>query len=166
MRRTFVLGLFMLGLCASTASAQLPLQFSVSGGIAVPLGNDADFLDNGIHVGVGLKFPLIPIQIEGAYDKLSGQGSVEDRKVLSGGVALPFQITPPLLPVSVYLIAGGGFYRQDSGNGSLTDFGLNGGAGARIGVGGFGLFAEGRGVVVFSDVNKLTYGTLALGVRL
>lgn len=166
MRRTFVLGLFMLAVCSSTASAQLPLQFSVNGGIAVPLRNDADFLDNGIHVGVGLKFPIIPVQIEGAFDKLSGEGTAEDLKVLSGGVALPFQVTPPLLPVSVYVILGGGLYRQDADNGSVTDFGLNGGAGARIGLGGFGLFAEGRGIVVFSDVNKLTYGTLALGVRL
>ena len=167
MRRTFVLGLFMLAAFAANANAQLPIQISLSGGATIPVRNEADTYENGIHVGIGAKLPLIPIQFEGAYDKLAGEGTSSDVKLLSGGVAVPFTITPPLLPVSAYLIAGGRLYRADFGDSDVTKFGLNGGAGVRFGIpGAFSLFGEGRGVVVFTDANKITYLTAAIGIRL
>jgi hypothetical protein len=169
MRRTLVLGLFMLLAGAAQASAQLPIQFSFNGGLAMPLGNEKDIYDNGFHVGVGLKAPLIPIQLEGAYDRLNSNGenttgSTEDLSILSGGLALTFGITPPLLPVGAYVIAGGGLYRTKAET-TATDFGVNGGVGVRVGIPGISLFGEGRGVLVLDEVSRRSYATVALGVR-
>src|SRR5688500_19009033 len=150
MRRILVLGLFMLLAGAAQASAQLPIQFSLNGGLAMPLGNEKDIYENGFHVGAGLKFPLIPIQLEGAYDRLNAQlvtdATAEDLSIMSGGVALTFGVTPPLLPVGAYVIAGGGIYRTKAET-TATDFGVNGGLGIRAGIPGISLFGEGRGVL-------------------
>ena len=45
MRRILVLGLFMLLAGAAQASAQLPIQISVNGGLAMPLGNETGMTD-------------------------------------------------------------------------------------------------------------------------
>lgn len=165
MRRTLVLGLLLVGLFAPRAHAQLPVQISIKGGATVPLRGEADAYENGVHVGIGAKIPFIPLQFEGAYDKLPGEGVNSDLKILSGGVALPFTVTPPLLPVSAYIIVGGGLYRSDTGV-DVTDFGANGGAGVRFGIpGSISLFGEGRGVLIFTDTNKTTYAQIAVGVR-
>jgi hypothetical protein len=153
---------------AAQASAQLPIQISANGGLAIPLGNEKDNYENGFHVGVGLKAPLIPIQLEGSYDRLNALTSTdatrEDLSILSGGLALTFGITPPLLPVGAYLIAGGGIYRTKAET-TATDFGVNGGLGIRAGIPGISLFGEGRGVLVLDEVSRRSYATVALGVR-
>jgi hypothetical protein len=153
---------------ASEAQAQLPIQLSVNGGLAMPLGNEKDIYENGFHVGVGLKAPLIPIQLEGAYDRLNSNGetagSTEDLSIMSGGLALTFGITPPLLPVGAYVIAGGGIYRTKAET-TATDFGVNGGLGIRAGIPGISVFGEGRGVLVLDEVSRRSYATVAVGVR-
>ena len=165
MRRTVVLGLFMLAVCASNASAQLPIRFSVNGGFARPIRNETEVYENGFHVGIGAKVALIPIQVDLSYDKMGGKVTNSDAKILSAGLSLPIQITPPLLPVSAYVIVGGAYYRVETVE-EKTDLGVNGGAGVRFGLGGVGVFIEGRGVAVLSETNKLTYVTAALGIRL
>lgn len=165
MRRILVYGLFMVLASATTASAQLPIQISVSGGLAVPIGNESDVYDNGFHAGVGVKLPLIPVQLEGGFDRLKALGTNEDLSVVSGGISVPIGITPPLLPVGVYAIVGGGVYHHKAET-SATDFGVNGGIGVRVGLPGvFRLFAEGRGVAVLDEVSRRTYVTASVGIR-
>ena len=79
------------------------------------------------------------------------------------GVAAPIGLTPPLLPLGVYVVAGGGLYRHDAATTS-TDLGLSAGAGARLGLG-LSVLAEGRGVVIFREGNKITYLNASLGLR-
>ncbi len=160
MRRSFGLGLLLVALLAAPARAQLPIHLSVNAGAAIPVRNDADHWNSGFHVGAGLKVALIPLQLDVALDRMDGRGVVEDLNITSAGVSFPVQITPPLLPLSAYLLAGGGLYHHFNG----TDTGLNAGAGVRLGLPGIKLFGEGRGVVVFQEGNKLTYGTIGVGV--
>lgn len=164
MRRVLVLGLLMLLAGASMASAQLPVQFSVSAGLAVPLGNESDVFDNGFHFGVGVKAPLIPVQLEGGFDRLKAISTNKDMSILSGGIALSLGLTPPLLPVGAYVIAGGGVYHHRAET-TATDFGLNGGLGVRAGIPGISLFGEGRGVVILDEVSQRTYVTASVGIR-
>ena len=165
MLRIFIGGILMLAANASSARAQLPLQVSVNAGLAVPVGNEADVYDNGIHVGVGLKAPLIPLQLEASYDKLGAKDANEDLTALSAGVAVPFGITPPLLPVGLYAVLGGGIVHHRAET-SATDFGINGGLGVRAGIPGvLSLFGEARGVSVLDEVSRRTYVTASVGVR-
>lgn len=165
MRKTIALALVLVAAAATRGQAQLPIHLSVNGGAAVPLSNEADFLKTGLHLGAGVKIALIPLQFEGAYDRMGAKGTGEDLKITSFGVSFPFDITPPLMPISVYLIGGGGMYHMKADT-SLTKAGLNAGAGVRLGIPGFKIFAEGRGHMVFTESNKLTYGTIGLGFRL
>ncbi|MGQ0813803.1 MAG: hypothetical protein ACT4O1_05000 [Gemmatimonadota bacterium] len=165
MRRTAVLGMLLLVMGVAKAHAQLPIQLSANAGLAVPIRNEGDLYDNGLHLGVGLKVALIPVQIEAAYDRMGASNdNNEDLGVVSGGVSLPLPVTPPLLPVGLYLIVGGGVYRT-SAEVTSTDFGANGGLGVRVGVPGLSLFGEGRGIVVWGEGNKVTYLTASVGVR-
>lgn len=164
MRRIYGMLVLLVLAGAADAYAQLPLQVSLNGGVAVPVRNEGDTYDNGIHVGLGLKFPLIPVRLEASYDKMPARGATEDLSVLGGGIAVPIGITPPLLPVGLYAIVGGGVYRTDAER-TATDFGINGGVGVRAGIPGISLFAEGRAVGVLDEINKRTYVTAAVGIR-
>lgn len=152
---------------AGSARAQLPLplHFQANAGIASPVRNEKDFYKQGIHVGVGAKIALIPLQVDAAYDRMGGIGATKDLSILSLGASAPISVTPPLLPVGVYFIVGGGLYRHD-GAVKATDFGVNGGVGARVGIPGISLYAEARGVAVLDNINKLTYFTVGAGIRL
>lgn len=148
---------------AAPAHAQLPIQLSFNAGLARPVGNDADVLDNGFHAGAGLKLILIPVQLDASIDRMSAIGAGEDLTVLSAALTLPVSITPPLFPVAIYGLAGGGMYNQRAGVKS-TDMGATVGVGARLNIPFLKPFAEARGIAVFGD-ERLTYITLAAGIR-
>jgi hypothetical protein len=164
MRRSFVVMIFLMAVSGADARAQLPVRFSLSGGLAIPVSNEKDIYENGLHVGAGLKLPVLPLQIEAGFDQMRASGTNEDLNILSGGLSLGIPVTPPLLPVGLYFIAGGGVYRTKA-EATATDFGINGGAGVRVGVPGISLFGEGRGVVVLSEISKLSYVTVSVGIR-
>lgn len=150
---------------ASAANAQMPIHFSFNGGVAVPVSNETNLYKNGIHAGIGVKVLLVPVQVDGTFDRMSAKSSTnKDLTILGAGATLPINITPGLLPVGLYLLAGGGVYRHKAET-TATDFGINGGVGVRVGVPFIRLFVEGRGVAILSSVNRLTYATAALGVR-
>lgn len=166
MRKTIALALVLVAAATTRAQAQLPIHFSVNAGAAIPLSDESDVLKSGLHLGAGVKIALIPLQFEAAYDRMGAKASgAEALKVTSYGVSFPFDITPPLMPVSVYLIGGGSMYHMDADT-SFTKAGVNAGAGVRLGIPGLKIFAEGRGHLVFTENNKLTYGTIGLGLRL
>jgi hypothetical protein len=173
-RSKTVLFVILLALTSvSAANAQLPLHFSVNAGAALPLRNESDFLKTGYHLGAGLKVALIPLQADAAYDHMGGEGTNSSMTITSFGVSFPVSLTPGIVPVGVYVLAGGGMYHAKVSDCTATatiscgetKFGLNAGGGARIGLG-ISLFAEGRGHMVFTSDNKITYGTIGLGIRL
>ena len=149
----------------AAGAGQIPLLGpSLSAGVALPIRGEADTQEKGIHLGAALKLPILPLQVEVGLDRMGGKTDAhDDLTILSGGVAVPIGITPPLLPFGVYVVAGGGLYRVDAEE-TATDFGLSGGAGVRLGLG-LSLFAEGRGVLILDDDNKVTYLTAAVGLR-
>ncbi len=149
---------------ASPAAAQLPIQLSFNAGVARPMGNDADVLESGYHVGAGLKIILIPLQLEGSIDRMAAKGAGDDLTILGAAVTIPISITPPLSPIGVYGLAGGGMYNQRAGTKS-SDIGVTAGAGIRINIPLLRPFAEARGISIFGDGNRLTYITLAVGLR-
>lgn len=152
--------------CAPSASAQMPIHLSANAGIAKPFGNEADAYKQGIHAGIGVKIMLFPLQFDGSFDRMAAKSSTKkDLTVLGAGVTLPINVTPGLLPVGLYLLAGGGVYHHKAET-SASDFGINGGAGVRVGLPFIRFFVEARGVAVLSSVSRLTYGTLAAGIRL
>lgn len=165
----------LLLLCAtSSAHAQLPIHFSANAGIAAPFHSEKDVYKNGYHVGVGAKLMLVPLEFNASLDHMGQNGRVANQKdlnIASVGATVPISITPGLLPVGVYLIAGGGIYKHSASTlqgADLkgTDFGANAGAGLRVGIPGIAsIFAEGRGVGIFATGNKLTYITAAVGIR-
>jgi hypothetical protein len=149
---------------ATGARAQLPLQLSFNAGLAMPVSDEADAFDQGFHVGAGLKVILIPLQLEGALDRFSPIGAGDKLTVLSAALTLPISVTPPLSPVGIYFVAGGGLYNLRAET-KTTDVGITGGAGVRINVPFLKPFAEARGVAVFAEENKFTYVTLTVGLR-
>ena len=152
----------MLGL-AAPAAAQMPIQLSFNGGLARPLGEDGDILEQGFHLGVGLEIALIPLQLDGSYDYMDAEGAGEELKILSAALTVPVSITPPLFPVAVYLLGGGGLYKRDAGE-STTDVGITAGLGSRLNSPLLRPFAEMRGVLIFGD-NSFSMLTLTVGVR-
>ena len=151
---------------AGAARAQSPAHLALQAGAAVPLRNDADVFNVGIHVGASLKVALIPIRFDATYDRMDTKATGGTAiSLLAGTVEFPFTITPPLLPVSVYIFPGGGVYNHTQGV-SKTNIGINAGAGLSLNALGVKPFVEGRGNLVFSKGNKLTYGTIGIGIRL
>jgi len=152
-------GLVML-LATSTANAQL----SANLGVAVPVRNEAEVFNNGVHFGAALKIPLLPFQIEGAWDRMSGEDDGSDLTILSASGVIALSVTPPLAPVGIYVLGGAGVYNTDA-VATSTDIGITGGAGVRLRLAGLTPFVEGRGVMIFSEENKVTYLTASVGLR-
>jgi hypothetical protein len=151
-------------LAAAPVQAQL-LGPSFSVGVAKPLRSEADRYGSGLHLGAAFKLPIFPLQVEGALDRMGADAEDDDALTIwSAGVGVPISLTPGLLPVGIYLIPGGGMYRHGDSGVTSTDLGISAGAGVRLGIG-FSLFAEGRGVLVLAEDDKLTWLTGAVGIR-
>ena len=159
MNKVVIAGLVTL-LATSTANAQI----SANVGVAVPVRNEADVFNNGVHLGAALKIPLLPFQIEGAWDRMSGEDDGADLTILSASGVITLSATPPLVPVGIYVLGGAGAYNTDAVETS-TDIGITGGAGVRLRLPGLLPFVEGRGVMIFSEDNKVTYLTASVGLR-
>lgn len=158
-------------------------EFSLGGGLGIPLGT----FDNAAKMGwMGLAavsfvpngFPL-GIQIDGQYQqyKFDGGGSLKDRFLIgTGNLVYKFK-TSAESAFRPYLIGGGGVYNVKttgatsiggitSTTGSVTKFGLNGGAGFDFKAGAVGLFAEARFHDVFTPGANLKFVPITVGVRL
>lgn len=164
--RKFVFAFIAVIAFAARADAQLPIHFSANVGLAKPFSNEKDHFGNGFHVGLGAKVALIPIQIDGAYDHMgfdatsNANAQSDDLNITSLTASLALPITPPLLPVGAYLLAGGGLYHHPA----KTDIGITAGAGVKVGLG-VNVFAEARGHAVNREGDKITYATVAAGIR-
>ena len=72
---------------ATPVQAQFPLvQPSFSVGAAVPARSEADTHGTGIHLGAALKLPILPLQVEGAFDRMGADAEgAEDLDHLARG---------------------------------------------------------------------------------
>lgn len=161
--RTPLYSLLFLVFAIDGLHAQLPVQLSVNAGLAVPIRNDRVTHESGFHVGAAATITTIPLQLEGSLDRLGAKVG-DDLTVLSGALTIRINVTPPLSPLSLYVLGGGGLYSMRAET-TVTDPGITGGAGLRLGGPFLNPFVELRGVGIFREGNKLTYVTATVGVR-
>jgi Outer membrane protein beta-barrel domain len=190
MRKQVAFGLVALlagsTLAARAARAQeaAAVEFSLGGGIDLPLGDFDDIAKPGFH-GVGAvsfvpsAWPL-GIQIDGTYGQLADDTPLEVKfQTIYGTANLVYKFkTAEHSKIRPYLIGGGGVYNvkftgDDVPAGidnSTTKFGMNAGAGFAIKAGSAGLFAEARFHRVFNtdipaEGDDTNFLPITVGVR-
>lgn len=161
-------------LAFSAADAQAQVGFSIAGGPSFPMGDAGDMLDMGYHakVAASFKLPVLPIGLEA--DAMWNQFDFSDAedantRILSGSLNAVINLpTPGITP---YIIGGVGMYNgkadiEGVDTESSTDFGVNVGAGVRLGLVGLGgVFAEARLHNIFSEGESTRFVPVSLGIR-
>ncbi|HSJ30661.1 MAG TPA: outer membrane beta-barrel protein [Longimicrobiales bacterium] len=160
-------------LAFSAAETQAQVGFSIAGGPSFATGDFGDGLDMGYHAKVAAAFslPMLPIGLEA--DAMWTRFNVSDIddahvQVLNGGINAVINLpTPGITP---YIIGGVGYYNtkievadQDADS---NDFGVNVGAGVRMGLVGLGgVFAEARLHNIFGEGDSVRFIPVSLGIR-
>jgi opacity protein-like surface antigen len=157
-------------------------EFSLGGGLGIPLGTFNDAVKTGWMGLAGVSFvpngSPVGIQIDGQYQqyKIDGSSSLKDRFIMgTGNVVFKFK-TSEESSLRPYLIGGAGVYNfkttgtNDLGplfstDNSTTKFGLNAGAGFDFKAGAVGLFLEGRFHDVFTSGENVKFIPITVGVR-
>ena len=159
---TAVAGLVLGLMMASTAEAQMarPVQFGIGAGISIPGGEVegvevGDVLDNGYHVQgmLAFKAPMFPVglRLDVMYHTFEAS-DIDDLKLNTLAGTLNAQFEMGGMMASPYLTGGIGMYNLKSDYEGTdedfeldeTEFGLNGGAGIKFNLAGFGTFLEAR----------------------
>lgn len=177
--------LVTIALSASAAQAQ-GAEFSLGGGLGIPLSNFDDVAKLGWHGLAAVSFvptgSPVGIQVDGQYhqfkldENVVGAGSLKDRFIFGTANAVFKFKTAETSPVRPYLIGGVGVYNfkttgsSDVGNvidtdNSTTKFGINGGAGFDFKAGSAGLFVEGRFHNVFTSGSDINFIPITVGIR-
>jgi hypothetical protein len=186
MRMQVVLGMLAVlagtTLASRTAAAQeqsgTSTQFSLGGGVDLPMGDFNDAANTGYHglAAVTFKPASSPVgfQIDGNYGRFpdSSPADVNLQMIYgTGNIVYRFQ-TSPESTFQPYLIGGGGAYNLKAtgsdvpdGTDSSTKFGLNGGAGFDINAGSASLFVEARFHNVFTEGSNTNFLPITGGIR-
>jgi outer membrane protein with beta-barrel domain len=176
--RALAVPLALAGLAPGAARAQASL--GIGGGATIPVGDFNTSYSTGYNILTTLDIhaPRLPIRfrIDGMFNHLSGRATQFGTQVaqsqvwtVNGNVAVDLRLAPgmPLVP---YVIAGLGYYNDQSGligtRRSGGDFGVNGGAGLRVPLPGITLFAEGRYHRVYTPGTRLEMIPITAGVML
>jgi len=168
-----------LGMLLSAPAARAQAQFSIGGGVGIPLGDFDDFAKMGWQGTAAVSFAPanmpIGFQIDGNYGQYSDDSPLDLKSQFIYGTANAVYrfATAPESTFRPYLIGGGGVYNlKPTGDdvigdpGSETKFGLNAGAGFDIKAGGAGLFVEGRFHNIFTEGSDTQFIPINVGVRL
>ena len=186
MRKQVVLGMLAVlagsTLASKAASAQeqssTSTQFSLGGGLDMPLGDFDDGFKTGWHGLAAVTFTPaswpVGIQIDGNYSRFPDDTPLDQNLQMiygTGNLVYRFQ-TSPESTFRPYLIGGGGVYNlKATGNDvpdgidSSTKFGLNAGAGFDIKAGSASLFAEARFHNVFTEGSNTNFLPITAGIR-
>jgi hypothetical protein len=156
-------------------------EFSLGGGIGIPLGSFDDAAKMGWHGLAAVSFvpngSPVGIQFDGQFQqyKLDVSGDLKDRILIgTGNIVFKFKSSEESR-FRPYLIGGGGVYNlKTTGNvtpgtlfeGGVTKFGINAGAGFDVKAGGAGLFVEGRFHDVFTSGENVKFIPITVGIRL
>ena len=160
-------------LAFSAAEAQAQIGFSIAGGPSFATGDFGDPLDMGYHAKVAAAFslPMIPIGLEadGMWTRFN-YSDVDDAHVQILNGSLNAVINLPTPGITPYIIGGVGYYNTKVELGTLdgdsNDFGLNVGAGVRMGLVGLGgVFAEARLHNIFGENDSARFIPVSLGIR-
>jgi hypothetical protein len=170
---------------ATTARAQ-GAEFSLGGGVGIPLGDFDTAAKLGWHGLAAVSFVPngwpVGIQIDGSYQQFSlddaqfpGFSGLKNRLIMgTGNIVFKFKSSEES-KFRPYLIGGGGVYNSkitgsDDPNdilpGGETKFGINAGAGFDFKAGGAGLFVEGRFHDIFTSGSNTQFIPITVGIRL
>jgi hypothetical protein len=151
-------------------------EFSLGGGIGVPLGDFDDVVKIGWQ-GMGAvsfvphNLPL-GIQVDGTFSQFGDESPLDIKSQLIYGTAnAVYKFTSSEgSRFRPYLIGGGGVYNlKDTGDDALgsstTKFGINAGAGFDFKAGSAGLFVEARFHDVFVAGSNLQFVPINVGIR-
>ena len=180
--RSVVLGAVMMA-TVGAAPAVAQANFSLGGGLTLPLGDFDDLVGTGWHglAAVGFQPADFPVgfQVDGMYQRF-GLDDVPDEidgdwQVIQGTANVVYTFTTAEESTfHPYLIGGLGLYNEKAtgdelqalvGDESQTDFGINGGAGFDFQLGSVGLFVEGRFHNVFTEDNSTNFIPITAGIR-
>jgi len=161
-------------------------EFSLGGGIGIPLGSFDDAAKLGWHGLAAVSFVPngwpVGIQVDGSYQQFSlddaafpGTSGLKNRLIMgTGNIVFKFK-TSEESSFRPYLIGGVGVYNTKVTGGDTpgvvlpggeTKFGINAGAGFDFKAGAAGLFLEGRFHDVFTDGENLKFIPITVGIRL
>ncbi|HEX6433622.1 MAG TPA: hypothetical protein VFZ87_05255 [Gemmatimonadales bacterium] len=152
-------------------------EFSLGGGLGVPLGTFDEFAKVGWQGTAGVSlFPgniPVAIRVDGSLARFSDETPLDIKSQLMFGTAnavYKFQ-SSTVTRWRPYVIGGIGVYNskatgEDAPEGSTTDAGINLGAGFDVQAGGAGLFVEARWHNVFLEGDNRKFLPITLGIRL
>jgi hypothetical protein len=177
--RSVVLGTVLMASAGASSALAQGAEFSLGGGVTLPLGNFDDVSKLGWHGTGAVSFvpENLPVgfQIDGTFSRLSDETPADVKSQLiygTGNVVYKFK-TSEDTRFRPYLIGGGGVYNIDfkgddvpSVVESTTKFGLNAGAGFDFKAGSAGVFVEGRFHNVFTEGDNTNFIPFTVGVRL
>jgi hypothetical protein len=163
----------------SAPAARAQAEFSIGGGVGIPLGDFDDFSKMGWQGTAAVSFvpATLPVgfQVDGSYGQYSDDSPLDLKSQFiygTGNVVYRFA-TAAESTFRPYLIGGAGVYNlKPTGDdvigdpGSETKFGLNAGAGFDIKAGGAGLFLEGRFHNIFTEGSNTQFIPINVGIRL
>lgn len=176
--RSVVLGAVLMAAVGTAPAVAQGAEFSLGGGLTLPLGNFDDAAKLGWHGTGAVSFvpQNLPVgfQVDGSFSRLSDETPLDVKSQLIYGTAnvvYKFK-TSEETKFRPYLIGGGGVYNLDAkGNDvpstvqSATKFGLNAGAGFDFKAGAAGVFIEGRFHNVFTEGDNTSFIPFTVGVR-
>jgi len=180
-----------LGLIVGTASAQQAVipgtfEFAPQGGVSIPTGNLGKVADTGYNVGGQIGFyadPRIAVGFGVLYNNFALSATAGDTTVTGSSEVWEFTVFGKFLllrssKLKPYArISAGGFYNEGIVNlggpgdsrvqGSSTRFGAGGGLGAQYRFPrSVGIFAEGMGMVDFTEGDNTVYWVVRGGLNI
>jgi hypothetical protein len=155
------------------------LRIGAFGGTSFPLGSTTNGIDAGWTAGALLDYsaPSLPVglRLDGSYQHLVPSSATANGAVKLWGGDLDVLLTVPRrLMVRPYLALGAGVYNVNNtitsatgvAPGSSTNFALNGGAGLRYDLLGFGAFLETRYTQVFTKGHDIRLMPVRFGITI
>jgi opacity protein-like surface antigen len=165
----------------ATGEAEAQAKFMIGGGLAMPTGEFSSTEDGGYFAGNGFNAlagvtvgaPMMPfgVRVDGSFNRfgLAEEAGEMDAnyQVLAGTANAVFSLPVPGL-VQPYLLAGVGVYNSkltgddvtEEFSNAETNFGINGGVGVNLSLGGLSLFGEARMHNVF--ISERTVGDVTI----
>jgi hypothetical protein len=176
--RNVVMGAVLMASAGAGPALAQGAEFSLGGGLTLPLGDFDDVSKMGWHGTGAVSFvpENVPVgfQIDGTFSRLSDDTPADVQSQLiygTGNVVYKFK-TSEETKFRPYLIGGAGVYNIDfKGDDvpsiveSTTKFGINGGAGFDFKAGSAGIFVEGRFHNVFTEGSNTNFIPLTVGLR-
>jgi outer membrane protein with beta-barrel domain len=159
--------------------SRLPAQtaeFSLGGGVSVPLGTFDDLVKVGWQgtaaVTLTSRRSPLGIQVDGSFSRFADETPLDIKsQQVYGTVNAVYRFhTSEDAPYRPYLIGGGGVYNSkttgsDAPEGSSTKFGINVGAGFDFSLGGAALFVETRFHDIFRKGPNFKFLPITVGIR-